>query len=74
MDKTICRTARQTAGRLSKMTQQTVTQEHVRVLQKADNPAADVARLILLVEGDGVGGGDGLSAPNRDVRENAAAD
>ena len=56
-------------SRLSNMTNN-VTQEHLRVLQEADNPAAAVARLILIVEDDG----EPLSASARNDQDTAAAD
>ena len=52
---------------------QTVTTEHVRTLAEADNPAADVARFILEVEG----GGDerqAVSVSDRGEAETTPAD
>lgn len=47
----LCRTALHTADRHTKMTNSTtITEDHLRVLQEADNPAAPVAQLILRVE------------------------
>lgn len=43
---------------------QTITTEHVRTLAEADNPAADVARFILEVEG----GDDERQAVSASVR------